>query len=289
MAKAKNHNDEPPHLIVSRDKARQSLDVQIEKGRSIRDDNINSETELKKVEEAYSKWSSYNLELLNHIFSNDLKAREYNMTGWGGIGVIGYGTPPIQKEIKQFKEKVSKKINVLESIKERLELIPENGTVSGTADNKKNDKPKGRAIFIVHGHDEGAKQATARFIGQLELKPIILHEQPNGGRTIIEKFEDYSDVGFAVVLLTPDDKGYPKDSPGAVENRARQNVILELGYFLGKLGRGNVCALYKSGVVIPSDYSGVLYIEMDNKGAWRMELAKEIKHAGIEVDLNKTV
>lgn len=147
--------------------------------------------------------------------------------------------------------------------------------------------PNGSDIFIVHGHDEAAKESVARFVEKLGIEAIILHEQPNAGRTIIEKFEDHSNVGFAIVLLTPDDIGAPKDRTNETKPRARQNVILELGYFMGKLGRGRVCALYKEGVEIPSDYQGVLYIPMDSAGAWRMALAKEIKNAGIDVDLNK--
>jgi predicted nucleotide-binding protein len=147
----------------------------------------------------------------------------------------------------------------------------------------------GSDIFIVHGHDESAKQSVARFIERLELRAVILHEQPNAGRTIIEKFEEYSNVGFAVVLLTPDDIGYPKDKPDEGKPRSRQNVIFELGFFVGKLGRERVCALYKEGVEVPSDFQGVLYVEMDTRGGWRLELVREIKHVGIEVDMNKVV
>jgi predicted nucleotide-binding protein len=147
-----------------------------------------------------------------------------------------------------------------------------------------------KKIFLVHGRDESMKEATARFLEKLKLEPIILHEQPNKGRTLIEKFTDYTEVGFAVVLLTVDDIGgiagakYEELSP-----RARQNVILELGYFLGKIGRRRVCALYQEKVEIPSDYSGVLFIELDDRGTWRMQLAKEIKAAGIDVDMNKVI
>ena len=144
-------------------------------------------------------------------------------------------------------------------------------------------------IFIVHGHDEAAKQSVARFIERLELRAVVLHEQPNAGRTIIEKFEEYSNVGFAIVLLTPDDIGCPRGKPDEKKPRSRQNVIFELGFFIGKLGRERVCALYKEGVEIPSDFQGVLYIEMDTRGGWQLELAREIKHVGIEVDMNKVV
>jgi predicted nucleotide-binding protein len=142
-----------------------------------------------------------------------------------------------------------------------------------------------RKVFVVHGHDSEAKESVARFLERLGLEPIILHEQANEGRTVIEKFEAHSNVGFAVVLLTPDDVGAAKDKVANLNKRARQNVVLELGYFLGKLRRSHVCALYKSGVEIPSDYQGVLYTELDQKGAWRTSLAQELSNAGLQIDL----
>lgn len=115
----------------------------------------------------------------------------------------------------------------------------------------------------------------------------MLREQPSKGRTIIEKFEDYADVGFAVILLTADDRGATKDTNfDDQKSRARQNVVFEFGYFIGKLGRNRVCALHAPGVEVPSDYSGVVYIELDSGGAWQLQLAKEIRAAGIDVDMN---
>jgi hypothetical protein len=90
-------------------------------------------------------------------------------------------------------------------------------------------------IFVVHGHDEGARESIARFIQAIGFQPIILHERANEGRTVIEKVEAHGDVGFAVVLLTPDDEG--RAAGGTLAPRARQNVLLELGYFIGRLGR----------------------------------------------------
>jgi len=121
------------------------------------------------------------------------------------------------------------------------------------------------------------------------LRAIILQEQPKGGRTIIEQLEEHSDVGFAVVLMTPDDVGVSISETEEAKLRARQNVIFEFGYFLGKLERNKVRILRKGDVEIPSDLQGVLYIAMDAAGAWRMALAKEIKNAGIDVDLNKVL
>lgn len=146
---------------------------------------------------------------------------------------------------------------------------------------------RGHDVFVVHGHDDSTKETVARFIENLGLHAVVLHEQPNSGRTIIEKFEAYSNVGFAVVLLTPDDFGASSKDTENLRPRARQNVILELGFFLGKIGREKVCVLYKEGVEIPSDYQGVLYTPYDSSGSWRSQLAKELKHAGFAVDLDK--
>jgi predicted nucleotide-binding protein len=144
-----------------------------------------------------------------------------------------------------------------------------------------------RRVFVVHGHDDAAKEATARFLSALDFEPIILHEQPNGGRTLIEKFEKYSDVAFAVVLLTPDDTASSKKKPTEAHDRARQNVVFELGFFIGKLGRANVCPLLKGDVEQPSDYDGVAYVRMDPANGWKTTLAREMRAAGLAVDGEK--
>jgi predicted nucleotide-binding protein len=143
-----------------------------------------------------------------------------------------------------------------------------------------------RNVFLVHGHDEAARETVARFLENLDLHPIILHEQPSMGKTVIEQFEAHADVGFAVVLLTPDDMG-GLASEGELKPRARQNAILELGYFIGTLGRSRVCALYVEGVEIPSDFHGVVYVPYDAAGGWRLKLASEIRAAGLPVDMNR--
>ena len=144
-------------------------------------------------------------------------------------------------------------------------------------------------IFVIHGRDNEAKETVARFLEHLDLKPIILHEQSNQGRTIIEKFEQHAQVGFAVALLTPDDVGALQEDTRNLKPRARQNVIFEFGYFIGRLGRNRVCALTKESVEIPSDYDGVVYIPLDDAGGWKMNLVKELKNAGIAVDANRAL
>lgn len=143
-------------------------------------------------------------------------------------------------------------------------------------------------VFVVHGHDEASKQALARFLEHLGLRPIILHEQSNRGRTIIEKFEAHAEVQFAVIILSPDDVGRLTTEPdGELAFRARQNVVFEMGYFIGRIGRHRVLPLKVGPVELPSDYAGVVYTDMDLPGAWKATLVRELKSAGFDVDANK--
>lgn len=146
------------------------------------------------------------------------------------------------------------------------------------------DKSK---VFIVHGHDNAAKQAVARFVEKIGFEAIILHEQASSGNTIIEKIEANSNVGFAIVLYTPCDLGASKGEEDQLKPRARQNVIFEHGYLIGKIGRKNVCALVKGDVETPNDISGVVYIKMDEADSWKYAVAKEMKACGYDIDLNK--
>jgi predicted nucleotide-binding protein len=139
-------------------------------------------------------------------------------------------------------------------------------------------------IFIVHGRDEAAKEQVARVIQRAGLKPVILHEQANSGKTIIEKFEKHgSAAGFAVVIATPDDVGglvvRPPDQP-ELSPRARQNVIGEMFWFAGRLGRDKVCALVKGNIDMPTDFAGVVYTPMDDHGGWKSKLLQELAAAG---------
>lgn len=142
-------------------------------------------------------------------------------------------------------------------------------------------------VFIVHGHDNEAREMVARFVERLGFEAVILHEQVDRGLTVIEKLEQNSDVHFAVVVLTPDDIGHSQMAPQAKKPRARQNVILELGYFMGKLGRSRVCALVKGEVEHPSDYAGVVYVRLDEGGGWKNTLARNLDGAGLRVDFSK--
>ena len=148
---------------------------------------------------------------------------------------------------------------------------------------RKNIMNKSTKVFIVHGHDKQAKIEVARFIENAGLEAIILHEQPSAGQTIIEKIESFGNVGFAVILYTPCDVGAKKTEQATLLDRARQNVVFEHGYFIGRLGRQKVTALVKGNVETPNDISGVVYTELDSNGAWKMTLFNELKNAGYNI------
>ena len=143
-------------------------------------------------------------------------------------------------------------------------------------------------VFIVHGHDEGAKEAVARFVERLDLDAVVLDERSGGLQAIIDKFEEQAeDIVFAIILLTPDDVGAAKAEKNELQPRARQNVILELGYFIGKLNRNQICLLYKGGVELPSDIRGMSYVFMDDYDGWQLKLGREMKSAKLPIDANK--
>lgn len=192
-------------------------------------------------------------------------------------GVIMYVNPEDILRYEQYITDVTKKLYA-----EAKELIA-NSQMKDVKQVKPFDEKK---VFIVHGHDAEAKLEVARFIEKLGLEPIILHEQVSDGLTIIEKIERYSNVGFGIVLYTPCDIGYAKENEKEKMVRARQNVVFEHGYLIGKLGRNNVCALVKEAVETPNDISGIVYIPLDNNEGWKISLAREMKSSGYQIDFN---
>jgi predicted nucleotide-binding protein len=208
---------------------------------------------------------------------------------WSGVSIspLKYGEHfgNSRMEWMRFGEAVRKRLEWLGAKAGKQKKPPQ--AVQGTP---QSNTVLSKQVFVVHGHDEATKEKVARFISKLRLEPMILHEQPNRGRTIIEKFVDHADVGYALVLLTADDVGGPKRTDGDnMKSRARQNVVFELGYFTGRLGRERVCALYEGGVEIPSDYEGVVYVPLDEAGAWQFKVAKELKAAGFDTDMNDAI
>jgi predicted nucleotide-binding protein len=178
-------------------------------------------------------------------------------------------------------------LGVFDRILDEIELKELNQTSIQSKENK--NTGSNLKIFVVHGHNEEIKQHVARVLEKLNLKPIILHEQANEGKTVIEKFSSHSGVNFAVVILSGDDIGASKKQNKELKFRARQNVVFELGFFLGKLGREKVVVLHETidNFEFPSDYNGVIYLPYDPNQGWYFALARELKKAGYDIDLNK--
>jgi predicted nucleotide-binding protein len=200
---------------------------------------------------------------------------------------LDYYTGDIGEDLKQWKLAQGRLINTIDTLLEESDLFD----IQVTAQNAgAKNGVLSNEVFVVHGHDENMKQTVARALGKLDLSPIILHEKPNQGKTIIEKFQEFANVSFAIVLISGDDMGYSaKADPTSARPRARQNVILELGYFLGLLGRDRVVVLFREAenLEMPSDYDGVVFVPFDQGGGWQVDLLKELKAVGFAVDANK--
>lgn len=202
--------------------------------------------------------------------------------------LLGGSTRDYYEDNREYQNGLIKAKTLIESAIEEVEDWEETTeeVVHIPATKFTEEKGISNKVFIVHGHDNGAKQEVARFLEKLGLEPIILHEQTSGQKTIIEKIEEFAgQVGFGIILYTACDVGgKDKDS---LQSRARQNVVFEHGYLIGLLGRNRVCPLVKGNVETPGDISGVVYTPMDDAGSWHLPLAKELKAAGYEIDFNK--
>ena len=279
-----------PKLLVSREEARQKIQARIEKGEQLHSKEIRSDDELEKTRADFVNWSEYNEKLLLALFDNSSIVDVYNKP-YDDKEI--WDTYDLGPNIDKYRRDVTTKIKRLGGISDQLVLFNDpsdtsqpifsNEEISNTLQPTFGDE-----VFIVHGHDNEAKETVARFVGNLGIEVTILDEEANEGRTIPEKFEEHADdAGFAIILLTPDDVGASKNEQDNLQPRARQNVVLEFGYFWGKLGRRRLCVLYKEGVELPSDIRGIAYVLMDNFDGWKQKLAKEMNRAKLPIDPQK--
>lgn len=270
----------PARLLRPLAEVQRLIDERIEAGAQFALGRTFTLEDFNRIAGPFSTWDDYNRAMLKQILNTSAFYIDYNRASYGKMGAT------ISERVQLFERTVKEKLRVLQSIRDRLPLY-----AAPTSDPPTPPAAPiySRRVFLVHGHD-GVKNEVARFLERFDFEPVILHEMPNRGRTVIEKFEDYADVGFAIALLTPDDIGAKAPETNGEPNlsrRARQNVIFELGYFVGRLSRGRVVALYKPPTEIPSDFAGVIYTEIDAAGAWKMVLVRELREAGYEVDVSR--
>ncbi len=285
MNKPQNSNQLPENelcmLVIPKEEAIRKIKLQSASGRELQYLNINNEADYESSRSKYKIWDEQNKEILRRIVNNSDLVNSYLQQGPAFSKLV---MASLEYNISNHRKQIESKLTSLLAIIARLEVFPDY-IFQADIGNKSNEEITKR-VFIVHGHDNAAKEELARYLVKIDLEPIILHEQPDRGQTIIEKIQSNSNVSFAIILLTPDDKGYDISKPDSISFRARQNVILELGYFIGLLGRDHVCALHKGDLELPSDFSGILWTPMDEKGAWKIKVAQEINSSGLKINLN---
>jgi len=273
-----------PQLRVPLAEAERLVGEQLDRGRELRDRAINDPSALGSAHSAYSTWVEYNRDLLRRILSTDEVATDF---GRSARMMYAIGPSSLQEDLAEYRSDIGVHIRRLESARERLPLYAGPLAAPKVVGQPVASSADLRRVFVVHGRNLAAVDRVVRLLNDLSLDAVVLREQPNEGRTVIEKFEAHSDVAYAIVVLTGDDiGGLAGSKPEELRLRARQNVILELGFFIGRLGRKKVAALEEPGVERPSDIEGVLYVPFDAGDTWRLLLAKEIKAAGLSVDLN---
>lgn len=268
-----------PYLTVSLEEA--SSRIHEQENKAVRFLSESRKVTVEVLLASRQAWEDYSLTLLKRLFTTDELAKEFREIS---VEAISLAKTPADR-VQAVEYCGWRQWEKLGSIRERLWLYigPTSSRASGDL------SPKTRNVFLVHGRDPGLKHGVARFLSHLKLNPVILDEQTGGSETVIERFERTSiDVCFAVVLLTPDDEGRLRNSENLMP-RARQNVVFELGYFFGKLGRGKVCALMEGKLEQPSDIHGFLYVPLDPDGAWKFKLASQMKSAELDVDMNLIV
>ncbi|OZY86426.1 hypothetical protein CBP51_05200 [Cellvibrio mixtus] len=230
-----------------------------------------------------AEWLEWKTRVRNSVFSFMSDQSSAVRLAVEGVGVltVGYGPENFERAKAALMKSLSNtKSALIDDIYGELKLN-ESENESPLLSNK---------VFIVHGHDSEFKNDVERFVHEIGLEPIVLHRQADAGSTIIEKFEKNSDVGYAFVLLSPDEIAYTVDQieiperSRKIEHRARPNVIFEFGYFIGKLGRSRVCCLHKGNVSIPSDLSGIIYKKIDTDiDSQAYAIIKDLKGAGYKI------
>jgi len=259
-------------LNIPPEKADDLIEKQLKFGDTLLKLKIVNMQQWKSTEKKFKTWNSENYELLKSIFKNNKVAKDYSSTGWS-IGRIFISDLKLTEKTAKLFSDIKEKLDKLSSIKLSLGIFKIK-TETGERDNSKK-------LFFVHGTNCSTKSAVINFINQLGLEPIILQEFIAGGKTLIDEILTRSEVKFAIVLLTPDNVGGIK--PEKLKFRADQNVILELGIFVGLLGRANVCGLYTSDLQLPEDYHGFEYIQIDKQNKWQEQVIKELQNTGFEI------
>jgi len=259
-------------LHIPPEKADELIENKIVSGENLLEQKITNIQQWKSEEKKFKIWNGENFKLLKSIFKNNKVAKDYSSSGWS-IERILISDLKLSEKIAKLNLNIQNKLDKLYSIKLSLGIFKIHDD-TGKRDNSKK-------LFFIHGTNCSTKTMVIKFIKDLGLEPIILQEFIAGGKTLIDEILTRSEVKFAIGLLTPDNVGGIQ--PDKLSFRADQNVILELGIFVGLLGRKNVCCLYKGDLQLPENYHGFEYLKIDRYGSWRELTIKDLKNAGFDI------
>jgi len=268
-----------PRLTRPKEEVAQRLADFISEGEGIAAGPFRIEDDLHKARSLLTVWNEAGTTYLTRAFDDDSYARRFGGGFERNRAIMFLGW---EAGIENLQGDVREKVTQLQAV---LRVLPELEEASGRPGEKSRPNELNNRVFLVHGHDHAMRNEVHLHLNHLGLEVVVLSDRPNVGRSLIEKFIAEAEVSYAVVLLSPDDLVGESSDDEPPELRARQNVIFELGYFVGRLGRGAVCLVRKGDVEIPSDLTGVVYTNWASD--WRMELTRELRAAGIPVDLTK--
>lgn len=238
--------------------------------------------EYESLRSKYTLWNDYNIELLKASFD---KPDNNYLSSYKSAGSYISGFRQKSKTMI-LREGIGRKIENLQGLFNKMELIPSTPDRKLSMEKESKQNVLTNKVFIVHGHDNNVRNEVELFVRSIGYEPIIVCKRADKGNTIIEKIErEAKDVCYAIVLYTSCDLGKDKNAD-ELQPRARQNVVFEHGYMCAHLGRLRVCALLEEGVEQPGDLQGVIYKHLDSSGAWRYQIADEMKAIGLDVDKN---
>lgn len=250
--------------------AEKILRERISQGNELKKEKPDSIKAWKLIEKQFNQWNSENYDILKKMFQKNTVAKDYASSSWN-IGGILLTDLKLNEKTEKLEKNLDERIKKLQSILQSLDVFYK----------KSNNKIQKKKVFFIYGTDCQTKFTLLHFLKNLGLEVIILNELAAAGKTLVDEIQKQKEVKQAIALLTPDNVAAPySHKPHFI---AEQNVILELGIFIGTFGRENVFALYDESVKLPADYHGFEYIKIDNTNMWMKELAEQLKESGLEV------
>jgi predicted nucleotide-binding protein len=271
----------------------QSLRDSISRAADLRPEPTGSSADRSAFLAAFRTWDEFNKRLLERAFTPVSWRESSPKTEYTSLQDLEFSiTEELPEDrVDALGRLLAEKVRKLESVLSSLDLYESPMALHGIASDGDTAEARPDRLFLVHGRDKGALFEVQEFLERVTgIRPVVLSEQPSRGQTIIEKLGAHLAPGsFAVVLMTADDEGRLRGEDGELKLRARQNVLFELGFAVGRLERQYVAVLHEDGVELPSDYYGVVYITFDSGGGWKLQLVGELRAAGIDADANKAL